>query len=225
MISDDLRRRTNAFGKEIQAVLNGSIARDVHITVVASYLQSSGDRVLTMGHRVSKTTRTAQRFRLRPRNPGTQLWMDVSFQLRMDAEREHLMVLKSFFGVFPSEDAKEGLCHYDYERDKPDGYPDAHLQVGGQSHVLPALNCPKDGDGGRCLASLHFPVGGKRFRPCLEDLIEFLVIERLVQARDGYQEVLEASRRRFRENQLRAAMRRNPHIVDEYIRTHGLVKG
>ncbi|MGW0823565.1 hypothetical protein [Streptomyces sp. NPDC002845] len=220
MISDDLRRKTNGFAKEIQAVLNGTIASNVQVTVVASYLESSGDRVLTMGNRVSKTTRTAQRFRLRPRNPKAQLWMDVSFQLRMDSEREHLMVQKSFFGVFPAEDAKEGLCHYDYERDKPDGYPDAHVQVGGQSTVLSALNCPKEGDGGRSLSSLHFPVGGKRFRPCLEDVIEFLVIERLVQAREDYEKVLEASREKFRMNQLRAAIRRNPEVAREYLNKH-----
>ena len=132
MISDDLRRKTTGFAKEIQTVLNCTIASNVHILAVASSLDN-GDRVFTLGNRVSKTTRTAERFRLKPRNPKAELWMDVSFQLRMDAEREHLMVQKSFFGVFISEDAKEGLCHYDYERDKPDGYPDAHLQVGGQS--------------------------------------------------------------------------------------------
>lgn len=216
MISDDLRRKTNAFGKEIQAVLNGTIARDVHVTVVASYLQSSGDRVLTMGNRVSKATRTAQRFRLRPRNPAAQLWMDVSFQLRMDAEREHLMVLKSFVGVFPSEGAKQGLFHYDYERDKADSYPDAHLQVDASSELFTALNDPKR-DTGRSLAQLHFPVGGKRFRPCLEDVIEFLVVERLVWPREGHGKLLKVGRERFRKNQLMAAMRRDPATVEEFV--------
>ncbi|MDE0268979.1 MAG: hypothetical protein OXI96_08095 [Acidimicrobiaceae bacterium] len=31
---------------------------------------------------------------------------------------------------------------------------------------------------------LHLLVGGRRFRPCLEDVIEFCVLERLVNPRD-----------------------------------------
>ncbi|MER5210515.1 hypothetical protein ABT063_08040 [Streptomyces sp. NPDC002838] len=146
--------------------------------------------------------------------------MDVKFQLRLDAEREHLMVQQSFFGVFGSKDAKHGLFHYDYERDKADGYPDAHLQVDARSALFEMLNDPKI-DPGRSLAQLHFPVGGKRFRPCLEDVIEFLVVERLVQARDGYEKILEAGREGFRKNQLMAAMRRDPATVEAFIERYG----
>jgi hypothetical protein len=142
--------------------------------------------------------------------------MDVSFQLRLDAEREHLMVYKSFVGVFGSKDAKHGLFHYDYERDKADGYPDAHLQVDASSEFFGTLNDPKR-DPGRPLGALHFPVGGKRFRPCLEDVIEFLAVERIVEKKDGYEKLLETGRERFRKNQLMAAMRRDPATVDAFI--------
>jgi hypothetical protein len=37
------------------------------------------------------------------------------------------------------------------------------------------------------LGRLHFPVGGKRFWPCLEDLVEMLIVEGLVSGRDGWQ--------------------------------------
>jgi hypothetical protein len=147
--------------------------------------------------------------------------MDVSFQLRLDAEREHLMVQQSFFGVFGSPDAKHGLFHYDYERDKADGYPDAHLQVYGESALFSTLNDPRT-DPGRSLAQLHFPVGGKRFRPCLEDVIEFLIVERLVEARDEYEKVLEAGRDGFRRNQLLAAMRRDPGAVEVFVERYGV---
>jgi hypothetical protein len=164
---------------------------------------------------------TAQRFRLKPLAPKAELWMDVSFQLCLDAEREHLMVKQSFFGVFGSQDAKHGLFHYDYERDKADGYPDAHLQVYGSSELFDTLNDPKR-DQGRSLAQAHFPVGGKRFRPCLEDIIEFLIVERLVEARDGYEKILEAGRDGFRRNQLLAAMRRDPGAVELFVDRYGL---
>jgi hypothetical protein len=219
LISDKLRDRTNRFAKEIQALLNGTIASHVQIKAVA--LSTGDDRLFSLGHLLNKGTMTAKRFQLKPRAPRTELWMDVSFQLRLDAEREHLMVQQSFFGVFGSQDAKHGLFHYDYERDKADGYPDAHLQVYGESTLLPALNDPRK-DPGRSLAQLHFPVGGKRFRPCLEDIIEFLIVERLVEARDGYEKVLEAGREGFRRNQLLAAMRRDPGAVEAFVDRYGL---
>ncbi|MEV6409822.1 hypothetical protein AB0M58_44180 [Streptomyces bobili] len=214
MISDKLRDQSIGFTQEIKALLNCTIASHVQIKAVA--LQMGDDRLFTLGHLLDKRTLTAQRFPLKPRAPKVELWMDVSFQLRLDAEREHLMVHKSFVGVFGSKDAKHGLFHYDYERDKADGYPDAHLQVYGESALFSALNDPKR-DAGRSLAQLHFPVGGKRFRPCLEDVIEFLVVERIVDHKDGYEKVLESGRERFRRNQLMAAMRRDPVTVDTFI--------
>jgi len=214
LISDRLRDQTTRFTKEIQILLNGTIASHVQIKAVA--LQVGDDRLFMLGHLLDKRTLTAQRFQLKPRAPKVELWMDVSFQLRLDAEREHLMVHKSFVGLFGAKDAKHGLFHYDYERDKADGYPDAHLQVDATSDLFGTLNDPKC-DVGRSLAQLHFPVGGKRFRPCLEDVIEFLAVERIAEARDGYEKLLEAGRERFRKNQLMAAMRRDPATVDAFI--------
>jgi len=219
LISDKLRDQTTRFTKEIQTLLNCTIADHVQIKAVS--LPVGDDRLFMLGHLLDKRTLTAQRFRLKPRAPKVELWMDVGFQLRLDAEREHLMVHKSFVGVFGSQDAKHGLFHYDYERDKADGYPDAHLQVYGTSDFLDTLNDPKC-DPGRSLAQLHFPVGGKRFRPCLEDIIEFLIVERLVQAREGYEKVIETGREGFRKNQLMAAMRRDRATVAAFVEKYGL---
>lgn len=219
MISDKLRDQTTRFTKEIQNLLNCTIASHVQIKAVA--LSKGDDRLFMLGNLLTKDTLTAERFKLRPKAPKVELWMDVSFQLRLDAEREHLMVHKSFFGIFGSRDAKQGLFHYDYERDKADGYPDAHLQVYAESELFATLNDPKT-DPARSLAKLHFPVGGKRFRPCLEDIIEFLIVERLVEARDSYEKVLEAGRDGFRRNQLLAAMRRDPDAVALFVERYGM---
>ncbi|MGV9253026.1 hypothetical protein [Streptomyces sp. NPDC003697] len=219
MISDKLRDQTNRFAKEIQSLLNCTIANYIQMKAVA--LSMGDDRLFALGHLIDKTTMTAQRFPLKPRAPKVEMWMDISFQLRLDAEREHLMVHKSFFGVFGSQAAKHGLFHYDYERDKADGYPDAHLQVYGASELFSTLNDPRT-DVGRSFSQLHFPVGGKRFRPCLEDIIEFLVVERLVEARDGYEKILETGRENFRRNQLWAAMRRDPDAVAKFVDRYGI---
>lgn len=220
MISDKLREQTNRFAKEIQGLLNGTVASYVQIKAVA-LPTGSEDRLFALGHLIDKSTMTAQRFPLKPCRDKAELWMDVSFQLRLDAEREHLMVHKSFFGIFGSHEDKHGLFHYDYERDKADGYPDAHLQLYAESELFGRVNNPRT-DAGRSLAQLHFPVGGKRFRPCLEDIIEFLIVERLVEARDGYEKVIEAGREGFRKNQLMAAMRRDPATVEAFVERYDI---
>ncbi|MFJ6566587.1 hypothetical protein ACIQNU_04155 [Streptomyces sp. NPDC091292] len=218
MISDDLRRKTTGFAKEIQALLNGTISQNVRILAVAHPTKRGDDRIFNLGNHLTQATMTARRFRLKPANDKADLWMDVSFQLRLDAEQEHLMVQQSFFGVFEGAEGSSCLCHYDYERDKKDGYPDAHVQIHGQSTILAALNRPAEQK--RPLGDLHFPVGGTRFRPCLEDLIEFLVVERLAVPHDGHQKILQAGRDKFQMNQLRAAIRRHPEVAREYLHKH-----
>ena len=143
-----------------------------------------------------------------------KLWLDVSFRLQMDQWDRYLTVRSSFVGAFPTEEGKDGLFHYDYERDKADDYPDAHLQVAGQDAAMAAL-LP-----GKPSVKLHFPVGGKRFRPCLEDVIEFMIREGLTEGKDGYRAVLDRGREKFRVNQLRAAMRRSPEVVAAFIEDH-----
>jgi hypothetical protein len=57
---------------------------------------------------------------------------------------------------------------------------------------------------------LHLPVGGRRFRPTIEDFIELLVDEKLARPKNGWRQVIAEGRKDFEERQLRAAVRRNP---------------
>jgi hypothetical protein len=69
---------------------------------------------------------------------------------------------------------------------------------------------------------LHLPVGGRRFRPTLEDLIEFLITERLVKGNEGWQKPLAASRNQFQVNQMRALIRRFPTEAAAAVREFGV---
>src|SRR5690349_7064999 len=81
LISDKLLDQTLRFTKEMQALLNGTIAN--HVQIKAVTLQKGDDRLFLLGHLLDKKTLTAQRFPLRPRAPKVELWMDVSFQMRL----------------------------------------------------------------------------------------------------------------------------------------------
>jgi hypothetical protein len=97
------------------------------------------------------------------------------------------------------------LCRLDYDRGKQ-GYPESHLQIKGESAALAAWS----GKPRRELERLHFPMGGRRYRPILEDFIEFLILEGLAEARPGWRDVLDAARVAYHRVQLRAAIRRDP---------------
>jgi hypothetical protein len=114
------------------------------------------------------------------------------------------------------------LLHYDYEREKGDDYPEAHLQVCATSPTWEGLTASY-GSRGRALERLHLPVGGRRYRPTVEDLIEFLITEKLATGRTGWRKHVRRGRARFEESQLRAAVRRNPEAVIAILREEGLI--
>jgi hypothetical protein len=107
--------------------------------------------------------------------------------------------------------AEYELFRFDYERHK-NNYPDCHLQVFGSypplTSYLEAIGKPK-----QRLERLHFPMGGRRFRPTVEDLIEFLVCEGLIivgsDEREQILKRVDVRRKNFHRIQLAAAIRRD----------------
>lgn len=210
----ELSRQARDFAKDLQSTLNATICSNVRI--VAVQRPSRELEVFTVGSGLSRQNLTQpEGFPVRIDKKHARLWMNLSYQVHLDHEQKYLTVSKSYCGIFSDEDLKTALCHFDFEREK-EHYTAAHLQVYGQSAALEALN--RDGDRKRSLDKIHFPVGGKRFRPSLEDVIEFLVNERLADAREGWEQVVEEGRNRFHRSQLRAAMRRETALVEEFMR-------
>ncbi len=133
------------------------------------------------------------------------------YTLTADYQGRYLMVRSSVMTYGLDTDTDHPLFHFDYERDKADGYPDAHLQVDVDPPGWTALCRSRDLD--KSFGALHLPVGHKRFRPTVEDLIRFLIVEGLADHRTTWEAVLADSQRQFEEKQLRAAIRRNPEVA------------
>jgi hypothetical protein len=89
------------------------------------------------------------------------------------------------------------LLHCDYQREKEHGYPEAHLQICASSSSWEEAGKRLGTGDVRLLPKLHLPVGGRRFRPTLEDVIEFLLVEDLVEASPKWNVELEREPRRF----------------------------
>ncbi|WP_231858948.1 hypothetical protein [Mycobacterium canetti] len=146
-----------------------------------------------------------------------RFYLGLSIRLEPDRQQDHLMVTSSVMILATAADVADEsniLLHYDYERGK-EGYPEAHLQICASSDAWRAAGRRLDGKE-RLLERLHLPVGDRRFRPTLEDLIEFLIRERLAEPHDGWETAIAVSRSGFQRRQLKAAVRRDPETaIDE----------
>lgn len=157
---------------------------------------------------------------------------EISYRLAANTQGNWLKVVKSAFSLVP-EGRGAPFFRYDYNVDARDT-PQAHLNVhghrddmieallGGKSRVFKARRQKylKDGQLPR-LANFHFPVGGQRFRPCIEDVLEVSASELNIDVRPDYETALERGRSRYRRRQLRAAIRDSPADAAEVLRDLG----
>ena len=68
------------------------------------------------------------------------------------------------------------------------------------------------------MGAFHLPVGGERFRPCLEDFIQMMSYDLEITMLDGWKNVLTDSRAEWRLTQLRTAVRDRQDIAAEELR-------
>jgi hypothetical protein len=194
------------FSDRIQRVLNTTVCTGIRIASVVS----ADPSVVNVGHGLAKSKLVTERIRVCQRARRPKCWLDVQYKLSLDDAGEYLMVQTSFFGLYAADDDQSCLCHFDYERDKSSGYPEAHLQVYGESVALSNWRgAPRTRD----LKRIHFPAGGRRYRTILEDVIEFMIVEQLADPCDAWEDVLAAERREFQRIQLRAAIRGDPETA------------
>jgi hypothetical protein len=71
------------------------------------------------------------------------------------------------------------------------------------------------------LERLHLPVGDRRFRPTLEDLVEFLIMEKLADPHRRWKSAIDAGRAGFQDKQLKAAVRRHPDTAVDVLKKLG----
>ena len=190
-------------------MLNHTVTDGIRITAIADKAAQQA----RIGYGISPSDMSALRMiPLAFGGKAPRLHLGLLYRMAPDGPGRYPMIRSSVMFLSPDPDGSRTLLHYDYERDKADDYPEAHLQVCATSEEWEEAMC-RYGPRGRSLKKLHLPVGGRRFRPIVEDLIEFLVAEKLAAGRSGWKSHVDRGRQGFEERQLRAAVRRNPGIA------------
>jgi hypothetical protein len=205
----DLQSQARAFAAEVSDLLNGTVTNGLRLSAVVT----PGGTTL-VGRGLTKSNFSPETIPLSIGAGDPRAWLKVAFVLTLDPEGIWLAVAKSIYSICTDEEGDRVCLHYDYEREPTNEYPAAHVQVHGVSNQFEDL-CSRADIPKKELADYHFPVGGRRYRPSLEDVIEFLVVEDLVVGRSGWQDVVSRHRAMWEDRQLRAAVRRNPEVARE----------
>jgi hypothetical protein len=184
------------------------------------------------------------RFKVAPRDPdnpevdvGLPLVIDdnwamtlrVEFWCTWDHRRRFLTVEKSNFrlGV---KDYPDPLLRFEYGRELDEDTPVAHLQIHAHRDETSFLmtradkNRPKARrrtDRMGVLSELHFPLGGHRYRPCLEDILHMVILEFGAKTVSTWRAELKAGRAEWRRLQLRTAVRDAPEAAAAVLRDAG----
>lgn len=150
------------------------------------------------------------------------LRLRASFDCGWDHTGRFLAVRRSTMSV-AAEGADEPLFRYDFDAGSDDKVPSAHLNVHGhRDELVFAMMAAGHRLRGRArtsavrrgqvprVSTLHFPLGGHRFRPSFEDVLEMLVREFGLDTRPGWRAAVCSGRTRWRAVQLRAAVRDDP---------------
>lgn len=145
--------------------------------------------------------------------------LDVHLRCVLDHRGEWLAVESSTFKISLDAD-RTPLIRIEYIREmntRPSAHLQLHAQRGALSHLLSKAghNAPHE------MSELHFPLGGARYRPCLEDVLQFLIVECKVDCTAGWETVLNDGRARWRRKQARAVARDFPVEAAETLRRLG----
>lgn len=159
-----------------------------------------------------------------PESPKRIGRLQFRYEMTLDHQHEYLKVVLSSFTIRAEADGT-ALIRLDYEPINMQGTraPVSHWQI--QAHhnalanwlTLAHATQNRSGNQSGRVDKIHLPVGGERFRPCMEDLLQLLVTDLGVAAKSGHMRAIKEGRARWRELQLRSAVRDNPAIAAEVL--------
>jgi hypothetical protein len=169
-----------------------------------------------------------------PMSEGALVTLTARFKGALDKQGHYLRVETSAIKVYFGEAGGQPLFRYEYDGLRRSSIPRAHLQVGDQQDLAALASLSGEASrtarhrAGRIESGmlprsdhLHFPVGGDRFRPSLEDVLEMLVEQLGVPALPDWRNSVAAGRRAWRTTQLRAAVRDHPQAAADALAEAG----
>lgn len=206
----DVESAALEFAQEVQDLLDGVLPVPASVSAGDRIVQAS-TRVGGPRYQVQTATKNGQIVLAKGDQPLAHL--RVMFQCTADVAGEYLAIERSDFGLY-SIDGRLPVFRLDYRRDMhtvPACHWNVHAESGPATRLLTLGNPDHPG----AFSKLHFPVGGPRMRPCLEDFLGLLLHEFGVDRLPEADTVLCEGRERWRRRQIGTSVRDAP---DEAVR-------
>lgn len=227
-VSNALEREASRFAEELDELFIGVFDVEGAFAVVRTHDDASRRIGLAP---FSVDQGGFSRFALRrSTDPDDRLYLNVEFNVTLDDTDGHLMVRRSTFGLwvrpFATKKTPIPMFRIEYDRDPQGDKPAAHVYIHADSAEFGWII----GSAGQPLRrhqEIHFPVGGRRFRPTVEDLLLFLDHEELFTEWPipAWRSTVKASQTRYERAQARATMRRFPEEAARELSELGYVIG
>ncbi len=207
-MSDSLRQLAEDFATELDTLFQGCLQEPIEFGVINTDLPD----MLRIGPLPLRDGST--QFSLVPLQTwGTGdkilLALKVVFRVILDPDEPSLSVHDSAFGLWirPGDSTKpRPVFRIEYNRDahsKPAAHVHLHAESSDWGWIYGKAGLPM-----QRIQEIHFPVGGRRYRPTVEDLLTFLNREKIFNDwKPGWEQAIAASRSLWEERQLCSAVK------------------
>lgn len=217
-----LKRQADQLSRDLGLTLEAFLGRAVSLHI------ASGEQHLTIAPPQGEYLSLSIRGR-------TLLSLELSYRCHFDHRQQYLAVKQSHLKVHAGHRPHgDPLFRYEYVHEQQGQLPSAHLHVHGHRDQFTRVmtlageaGVPRrkpdalDSAEVARMAKLHFPLGGPRFRPCLEDVLQMVQIELGVDTGPDWPSRLNAARANYRRQQTGAVVRDCPAEAVRVLRELG----
>lgn len=146
-------------------------------------------------------------------------WLRIDFLCRLNSSAEFLAIDKSKIWVVAEVD-KTPIFRFEYLYDT-EWVPHSHIQVHAERGALAHLLSRTGHKRPHSLSALHLPTGGARFRPGLEDVLQFLIEDCKFDSLPTWRDAVLRERAEWRRIQTRAVARAWPEEAARQLQAMG----
>ena len=144
--------------------------------------------------------------------------LQASFKLSRDRSEKYLSTeISSFHIRHLHKNKPQPIVRFEYERNAR-AKPVAHIHFHSNSVPL-AIALQRNGKNAAAFhqQDVHYPLGGHRYRVCIEDVIQLAIAELGYIGRPGWESQVELGRKTFRRGQAAAVIRHNHELAVEIL--------
>jgi hypothetical protein len=212
---DELIAQTKEFAERLHRVLNASFhdAPPMAVEIVGRRCR------IVPEDQTDRKGGVPLRVRGEPPDGKPFAWLRLTYLLCMDKAETWMAVDQSKIWLTSALDDAP-IIRFEYQRNAYRA-PGSHIQVHGHRGALSHLLTKAGHERPHEMSALHIPTGGARFRPGVEDVVQFLIQDCRFEGKRNWRKAVEQERAAFRRIQLRAAARALPSDAAEALRASG----